>query len=396
MRGFEESNSRIGGLFNQVLVIFLEEMSVNKCIRPLPVFCPDGLPIDLFKLFWVVKRVGGYDLVCRRNLWGFVAEECGLQFESIAFLKLIYTKYLTELDHWLRKKSSTEDNGCRVLKKLEFLLQNLEEEDNRVLGQKGAMKESRFDKTRNVIGSSHTNRFLLCSSSSDSNGVPDHEEIKFNVHENLYFENNRDDSSRSSNLIIQKMFNELEEISEGKFSSDEKYSCSLDENGVALSTEKVIEKLINRIHNSVARTGNSNGEGISPATTNHIMSSVKNVVSKVPYSHKRKRKSSLLSEMLNWLSYVAKHSDDPAVGSVPECSKWKEEGDEEFWYKVLLVREALLIKRCVNSSVEETSKQVQSNYVVTFIVLVHFYGCYCLLQFLDTYDIFWLSSSLEH
>ncbi|KAJ4955927.1 hypothetical protein NE237_012710 [Protea cynaroides] len=63
----------------------------------------DGRCVDLFKLFWVVRRNGGYDCVCKNGLWSSVAEESGFSSGVASSLKLIYVKYLETLDRWLQK-----------------------------------------------------------------------------------------------------------------------------------------------------------------------------------------------------------------------------------------------------------------------------------------------------
>jgi hypothetical protein len=44
---------------------------------------------------------------------------------------------------------------------------------------------------------------------------------------------------------------------------------------------------------------------------------------------------------------------DPAVGSLPEWSKWKSHGKEEMWKQVLLAREAIFLKRQLDSTAEQ-------------------------------------------
>lgn len=67
----------------------------------------------------------------------------------------------------------------------------------------------------------------------------------------------------------------------------------------------------------------------------------------------RKRKRESLCGLLNWVVGVAKDPCDPAVGSVPEWSVWKSHGKEEMWKQVLLAREAIFLKRQVESSADQ-------------------------------------------
>ncbi|KAJ6415165.1 hypothetical protein OIU84_004037, partial [Salix udensis] len=63
-------------LFDEVVSIFLNEAADGGCIRPIPALLGDGQSLDLFKLYWVVRKRGGFDLV--NGFWNFVAKELGL------------------------------------------------------------------------------------------------------------------------------------------------------------------------------------------------------------------------------------------------------------------------------------------------------------------------------
>ncbi|KAJ6326734.1 hypothetical protein OIU78_013758 [Salix suchowensis] len=62
-------------LFDEVVSIFLNEAADGGCIRPIPALLGDGQSLDLFKLYWVVRKRGGFDLV--NGFWNFVAKELG-------------------------------------------------------------------------------------------------------------------------------------------------------------------------------------------------------------------------------------------------------------------------------------------------------------------------------
>ncbi|KAL2536446.1 AT-rich interactive domain-containing protein 1 [Forsythia ovata] len=83
------------------------------------------------------------------------------------------------------------------------------------------------------------------------------------------------------------------------------------------------------------------------------------VVNKDPTSTKRKRGCYL--RMLKWINEVAKDPCDPVIGSLPERYKWKYYGCEELWKQVLLVREAMLWERMVDSSGQQTNWQKKQN-----------------------------------
>jgi hypothetical protein len=54
--------------------------------------------LDLYKLFMVVKDKGGYDVVCKNELWDLVGEEYGLGVKVGSSVKLVYSKYLSGLE----------------------------------------------------------------------------------------------------------------------------------------------------------------------------------------------------------------------------------------------------------------------------------------------------------
>ncbi|XVF51459.1 hypothetical protein PTKIN_Ptkin04bG0186900 [Pterospermum kingtungense] len=63
----------------------------------------DGQSLDLLKLFLVVREIGGFEFVSEKGLWAFVVKELGLDLNVSGSVKLIYAKYLHELEKWLRK-----------------------------------------------------------------------------------------------------------------------------------------------------------------------------------------------------------------------------------------------------------------------------------------------------
>lgn len=75
-----------------------------------------------------------------------------------------------------------------------------------------------------------------------------------------------------------------------------------------------------------------------------------------PVSRKRKRECYM--GMLNWIHKVAKHPCDPAIGLLPERHKWKYYGSELQWKQILMVREAMLLKRNVDASPQQSVWQV--------------------------------------
>nr|XP_043607823.1 AT-rich interactive domain-containing protein 2-like [Erigeron canadensis] len=130
MSHFCELKDELGGydrlrcLFNQVVTYFLKGVYVNKdVIRPKLV---DGVEVDLFTLFWVVRKNGDYELVSKNELWENVAEECGLDNTHVGSLKSIYIKYLKELDQWLSHEGFKDTTAeLNVFEKLDLLFREL-------------------------------------------------------------------------------------------------------------------------------------------------------------------------------------------------------------------------------------------------------------------------------
>ncbi|KAK9143803.1 hypothetical protein Syun_013203 [Stephania yunnanensis] len=90
-------------LFEQVLFVFLKEVSPCECVRTLPAMLGDGRCVDLFRLFLVVREKGGYGSVSKKGAWGLVGEELGLGEEVAASVKLLYIKYVYVFDRWVWK-----------------------------------------------------------------------------------------------------------------------------------------------------------------------------------------------------------------------------------------------------------------------------------------------------
>ncbi|OVA19381.1 ARID/BRIGHT DNA-binding domain [Macleaya cordata] len=114
--GLDGNKDKLRCLFDQILTVFLKEISLSYDIRPVPAMLGDGRRVDLFKLFRVVREKGGYHLVSKKTgLWCLVAEECRFGSEFASAIKLIYIKYLDTLDRWVRDKGigggGLVDNG---------------------------------------------------------------------------------------------------------------------------------------------------------------------------------------------------------------------------------------------------------------------------------------------
>ncbi|KAJ7944944.1 AT-rich interactive domain-containing protein [Quillaja saponaria] len=127
-------------LFYNVVSVYLEQSSSRGLVRPLPVMLGDGQQLDLYKLFCSVKERGGYSLVSENGLWATVVEELGLDVEFLASVKLIFDKYLNELEGWFWKNYVGE-KGCDDSSK--FLPFELEKEFRDLLSVGPKSKQKR-------------------------------------------------------------------------------------------------------------------------------------------------------------------------------------------------------------------------------------------------------------
>ncbi|KAL2544151.1 AT-rich interactive domain-containing protein 2-like [Forsythia ovata] len=421
---FRTSKERLRVLFDEVLVVFLREKSASKFIRPIPALCGDGRVVDLFKLFWVVRKIGGLDAVSRNNVWGFVAEECGLGFGAIPSIKLIYFKYLNELDQWLRhifQDRAVEVGQNGVLQKLDLFSRELETRlrgsfpDGREEQEKeGNISRRQYFKNGKqypaVIGrfsermdnpeflDDGDKKICMCC----DNGFPllakwvtgkytckmhDGSDRSINDDDGKFCVDN--DFATSTKRVAENAVNEVHGFPSGQIDDDKGKSCVIGydnivvsgksiinkvhnpadkiadneyerfpakENNDGLLTEKVVEKVISKAHNLLENFIDEERK-FSTQIDNDVVMSARGVVGTEPDSRKRKHESQSLTRMLNWLIYVAKHSDDPAIGKIPECSKWKDHGHGEFWIQALLVRETLLIRRHANRNADESLQQ---------------------------------------
>ena len=98
-------------LFSQFFWVYQKENCSKGNARPVPVMVGDGQLLDLYQLFSLVKEKGGYDAISRKGLWDSVIDELGLDLRILASVKLVYEKYLSDFEGWLRK--TFEEKSCK-------------------------------------------------------------------------------------------------------------------------------------------------------------------------------------------------------------------------------------------------------------------------------------------
>ncbi|XP_043718360.1 AT-rich interactive domain-containing protein 2-like isoform X2 [Telopea speciosissima] len=286
-------------LFDHILTVFLKEISTGQELRSLPSMLGDGQCVDLFKLFWVVRHKGGYDCVCKNELWSSVAEESGLGSGVASSLKLIYVKYLDILDRWLQRifkdkglrKGSSDSGG-----ELGVLPAELRTEFEGMLSE--LSDQMKIDGGRVQLDSGK-NEFLLPAM-----------------------------DSRTREFLLPAMDSGKHEF-RLPFTGDSDYTLEVpsamqaDDDKNYIEDDKEVEMLDCRA----------------------------DIVSR-----KREREC-LLSGMLNWVIEAAKNPCDPAIGKIPEWSEWKSHEGNEFWVQAVLARESLLMRKLICSTVEQSILQ---------------------------------------
>ncbi|KAI5328969.1 hypothetical protein L3X38_028366 [Prunus dulcis] len=276
----DDDEVRLRCTFDQVLSVFVKEIGDRGVVRPIPAVIDDRQPVDLFKLFCLVRDRGGYDWVSKNSLWSFVAKELGLDSGATASVKLIYFKYLNELEKWFREscKSRSSGNGQSGLYgEFQLLSSELEIEFRDLLLDRPEQKEK-------------------------GDGP-----VQFESDENGKIEFNLSDTKDAYGMHAG--------ADQCKDDDDEKV-CNDDQNGVLISLDSLNKK-----------------------------------------ENDRKRKRESLSGMLNWVVQIAKQPNDPSIGVIPGPTNWREHKGDECWFQVIRAREALLLRRNVDSKTEESLLQ---------------------------------------
>ncbi|KAK7274390.1 hypothetical protein RIF29_15475 [Crotalaria pallida] len=283
---------------------------IRVCSRPVPPMLGDGSDVDLYKLFMVVKGKGGFDVVCESKLWDSVAEESGLGLSVGSSVKLVYCKYLSALDAWLKKVADSKVSECGLVDDRDKFGKRLMELQDEVEGLLMDYAENNSD------GGGDGGRKLCVKKGGVRKG------------------GNRD---------VKMMDVKLNEYVFGEYRDDVMVGGGPEGvHGGIVSGKPVMLVDVSDVENSTTGAGEkSDGDdgGL--------------VLDADGDSSSRKRKRECLSGMLDWVVKVAKNPCDPAVGSLPEKSKWKSFSNQEVWKQVLTLRKAVFFKKRFDSSIEE-------------------------------------------
>lgn len=334
-------DNKLRRCFDSFLKYFLKEIyALDSGFWPLPPMLGDGKCVDLLKLFLVVRENGGYEAVSKNGLWDLVAKESGLGLNLASSVKLVYIKYLDALDRWLERvvndkdsRSKPSDSGLNV---------------GRVLMELGAeFKEflSEISDSKYLESKSELN----VSAEVESNGG---EKCIVDDEESTHIDSTRSvvdfvEVRKSRNDVVENALMDDSSSNVDKSFKDVKENLLFDL--TKSDNEDEVKSVVVEI-DGVKKCDNGVGNG------DNVMVLDSDVVEEHFSGLKRKRKS--MCRMLNWVTGIARNPCDPVVVSLPERSKWKSYGNDEQWKQVLLVREALFLKRHVDSSAEKSFWQV--------------------------------------
>ncbi|XVE73840.1 hypothetical protein DITRI_Ditri11bG0150900 [Diplodiscus trichospermus] len=327
--------------FNKFLGSFLKEICTHGCFWPLPPMLGDGQPVDLFKLFLVVRDKGGYNVVSESGLWDLVAKESGLDLNVSSSVKLVYVKYLVSLERWLERIVQSEDSksgyNCSArLMELGAELIGFLLESKKKVAEYSQVEES---------ASAESDRGEKCVKDEESmnidltKGVFDYEEV----------ENLRNDDDLKSVVVDSDGEKKCVFVDEYEDKPSD-LAQSLANLGVEkMCNEEEVKSAVMEVCFECTKCTNCNhgDDDVVILDSNDIKENFT--------SHKRKRDP--MWRMLNWVTEVAKDPCDPVVGSLPERSKWKSYGSEELWKQVLLFRETTFRRKDNHSSADQSNWQ---------------------------------------
>ncbi|XVF80098.1 hypothetical protein PTKIN_Ptkin15bG0043100 [Pterospermum kingtungense] len=309
--------------FNKFLGLFLKEICSEGCFWPLPPMLGNGQPVDLFKLFLVVREKGGYNAVSESGLWDLVAEESGLGLNVASSVKLVYVKYLVSLERWLERIVQSEDSKSKS-NNSGHLMELGAELNGFLLGSKKKVLEYSQVEESVVAGLKRGEKCVKVEASMHidlTNRGLDYKEV----------EKLQNDGDLKS-VVVDSDCVECKKCTCSDIDDDDDDNLILDSND-SVEFKKCAYS----------------------DTDDDVVILDSNDIKEKFLPHKRKRDSTC--GMLNWVNEIAKDPCDPVVGLVPERSKWKSYGSEELWKQVLLFREAAFRRKDDHSNSDQSNWQ---------------------------------------
>lgn len=183
---------------------------------------------------------------------------------------------------------------------------------------------------RDFVGSiRYSENFVEKRSLDDVKGIDERMGFVYAEEDSKFMNQNKDEECDTNDVRLMKLSEDEEDcvIRKRKY-SDEKMSIGYDEEHM---------KFVN-------------GNGDVQGGTDDI--GITKFRGDVEDDMTRERKRESYWEMLKWVTELAKDPCDPAIGHLPERSKWKSYGNEVVWKKVLLLRDEMLLERNVDTSTQ--------------------------------------------
>ncbi|KAJ9171404.1 hypothetical protein P3X46_014779 [Hevea brasiliensis] len=333
-----EPDAKLRCQFDKCLNFFRKEICALDVAFP-PMF-GDGQSVDLFKLFLIVRQKGGYDAVSNKCLWDVVAEESGLGPNLASSVKLVYAKYLDALEKWLERcvdeKNSKSKSSDIINSKTKL------SDSGADVGGVSMELGSEFKGLLSEI--MDWKSVLNVSAEVDSNGD---EKCIVDDEESVHIDNGK---SVVDFVEIGKLgYNVAKSTTIDSFSDGDNRCKDVQKDLQSnLTSVKVCDE--EEVKSAMVEMDGSKKD--DNGDENDVMVLDLDAVEESISSYERKRES--MCRVLSWITGIARNPCDPVVVPLPERSKWESYGNEELWKKVLLVREALFLRRHVDSGAENS------------------------------------------
>ncbi|GAV64757.1 ARID domain-containing protein [Cephalotus follicularis] len=346
-----EENNKLRCWFDQYIRCFLKEIRAQDCFWPIPPMLGNGKPVDLFKLFLVVRENDGYEAVSKNGLWELVAKECGLGLNEVSAVKLVYVKYLDALERWLErvvenKESKSELSGSGGGRKSGGFFMDLEAEIKEFLSEIPNLKNSneeylQLDLRRELSfsddgNSGRSNACVVMELEGGNECVGDEESMYIDSKTSVedFEEVGKSFSGSAAKRVVVDLTGDEDctDVKDITYSHLAKSTVNLSNVGKVCTDD--------RVNSAVLKLDRGKKCLDIDKDVMTLNSGLKEEIST------RKRKREPVWRMLSWVTEIAKNPCDPVVGSVPERSKWKSYGKEELWKQVLMYREAVFHADC--------------------------------------------------
>ncbi|CAI9101850.1 OLC1v1039272C2 [Oldenlandia corymbosa var. corymbosa] len=284
----------------------------------MPPVIGEGESVDLLKLYLKVKERGGFEKVSETGQWDCVARECGFDSVVGSSLKLVYVQYLGLLSRYLEKV---------ILKEKDLNNRGIEEQSSSGLLCRLLM-DVESDLKGRFSGISHKKEKdveLLDVIKTELGFGMDGKLHGLNDHGGFVKLTGGTDILEKKGFVQEAEKGRDEDISKGEGGTDVGDLHFVIDIGQVKRDDDAVTAV-----DSIG--GTEDGFG-------------------------RKRKPENSCRMLDWIHNVAMDPCNPAIGSMPDSSKWKYYASDLVWKQVLLAREAMLSKRKNESSDHQATLQ---------------------------------------